>query len=164
MKIECPHCQQHYEVEENMTGRVQCTRCQQEFEIAPESAPKSFWDKVTDVMNTEITLTADPAPQERTAESDNVSSEQRDQLDVDLRLPLCFYFLAFVIALAAFLGVCVAAEKKIPYYGWIICLIIAGGIISGLLLVGLGRLIASGIIMETYLKDLHRHLIEKEKK
>lgn len=46
MKTECPHCGQHYEVEENFAGQnVECSQCGKEFEVRailqPEILPKT---------------------------------------------------------------------------------------------------------------------------
>lgn len=40
MKTECPHCGQHYEVEENFAGQnVECSQCGKEFEVKAPCTP-----------------------------------------------------------------------------------------------------------------------------
>lgn len=167
MKIECPHCQQHYEVDDTMTGRVQCTRCQQEFDIEPtestEPTEKSVWGKISDVLNTEIKISEDePQKVPDNIIKNEIAATNKDELNVDLTVPNLLYFLSGLIILGTVIGLLGLERDGNPFYGIHITCIISGGVVSSLLFIGLGRLISSGIVIETYLKDLHTHLTGKE--
>ena len=149
MKIECPHCQQHYEVDDTMTGRVQCTRCQQEFDIATTESPGNAEN-------------SEKHPEIKPMETTSPQQKGTAELAVDLTVPNLLYFLSGLIILGTVIGLLGLERDGNPFYGIHITYIISGGVVSSLLFIGLGRLISSGIVIETYLKDLHTHLTGKE--
>lgn len=161
MKIECPHCHQHYEIEEEMRGRVQCTTCLNEFEItAPnlEEQPKPFSDKIMDALKKDIGKSALP---KHTAQEAN-KKEYKPLLVVSI-LPGVFIFFGICSILYTIHTVSSLEEAKSAIHQILLASIITAGLISSILFIGFARIIKSGIIMETYIKDIHRLLSQQKK-
>ena len=182
MKIECPYCQQHYEIEDGVSGRVQCMECQKEFDIEPtesiesiesiestestEPTEKSAWGKISDVLDTEIKIFEDePQKVPDNIIKNEIAATNKDELDVDLFIPQLFYALAVMVIIGTMLAAILVNIKMSDHD---LCCptvlsVIGSGLVTSLIFFGIGRMITSGIIMETYLKDLHKQLTRSKK-
>lgn len=163
MIIVCPHCQQQYEVEENVCGKVQCTQCMKEFEI------QSYQNQKASHMNTFNNKSEDNTKtgeiKQDTYPGHNMpifNQPSRKQLDCNLTLPHFFYFLGvcsiiFTIYLLSNLKVKSAIHEIL-----VVCTTTCG-LISSILFIGLGRIIKSGIIRETYIQNLYFRITNKDR-
>ena len=159
MIIVCPHCQQQYDVEENVCGKVQCTQCMKEFEIQYQQ------NKTTSSMNTFNNQSENNTKKQDTYPGYNMpifNQPSRKQLDCNLTLPHIFYVLG-VCCVIITLFLVSNIEIKSAIHEILVISTISGGLIASTLFIGLGRIIKSGIILETYIQDLHLHIKKKDK-
>ena len=107
MKISCPHCGQHYEVDKSALGQqASCDNCNKDFVIAAPASPAASPEQIPDVMK-EIVEPPQPKPDEYSDSARDVVGDSDPFFDEEMKAFLLKVFL-WIRKIAAVICVIVA--------------------------------------------------------